>query len=64
MAGAICSGCSAEILWVKTEKGRPMPCDPKLLTVVTEDGRTVKGYTPHWATCPKRQAFRPGGELR
>jgi len=39
-----CRGCQAPIVWRRTEAGRWMPCNP--------DG------TPHWATCPKAEAFR------
>jgi len=39
-----CNGCAAQIYWVKTEKGKFMPCD--------EDG------TPHWATCPNAKKFK------
>lgn len=41
---AICKGCRQVIYWVKTEAGKNMPVDA--------DG------TPHWATCPQRQAFK------
>lgn len=41
---AKCSGCARAIYWVKTAAGKNMPVDP--------DG------TPHWATCPKREAFK------
>lgn len=27
-----CSSCGAEIVWVKTEAGRSMPCDPTVLS--------------------------------
>lgn len=49
-----CRGCNAEITWVRTEAGKPMPCDPVAMwlvpdekydgTVVTLGGRTVRGY--------------------
>lgn len=31
MAAGICRGCGAEIVWVKTEKGKSMPCNPQLV---------------------------------
>lgn len=32
---SVCRGCGAEIVWVKTEAGKSMPCDP--------------GAVPFWA---------------
>jgi len=57
---AKCRGCGAEIIWLQTEKGKPMPCDPGKVTVVTEKGQVVSGYIPHWATCPKAKEFKGG----
>jgi hypothetical protein len=47
-----CSSCSATVVWVRTPKGKKMPCDPELFavriaedgpeTVVTVDGKTVR----------------------
>jgi len=53
-----CQKCRAELKWIKTIKGKSMPADPKLITIVTEDGEIVKGYTPHWATCNDPDHFR------
>ncbi len=39
-----CRGCGAAIVWIETEAGKPMPCDPS--------GK------PHWATCPSAEKFR------
>lgn len=54
----VCRGCGVYIEWVKTTKGKWMPVDPALVTVVTKDGDTVRGYIPHWSTCPKAAAFK------
>jgi len=35
-----------------------------LATVLTKGSRELRGYVPHWATCPKSTSFKPGGELR
>ena len=40
---ASCSGCGADIYWVKTKKGKNMPVDPS--------------GEPHWATCPDAKRF-------
>lgn len=39
-----CSGCDADIVWIKTAAGKSMPVDG--------DG------TPHWATCPNAKDFK------
>lgn len=48
-----CRSCGAEIIWVKMQSGKKMPCDPPLLpfwwspkgehTLITQDGETVTG---------------------
>lgn len=55
---ATCKGCGAAIAWITTLKGKAMPCDPGAVNVVTEDGQLVRGYIPHWATCPKAGQFK------
>lgn len=47
---AKCKSCGADIIWIQTLGGKPMPCDAKPipfveggnLTLVTKDGRVVK----------------------
>lgn len=53
-----CRGCGVPIIFIETNEGHPMPCDPKRVVVVTSEGRTVSGYAPHWATCPAGKKFR------
>lgn len=75
-----CAKCNAEIKWIKMQSGKNMPVDPPLRTVVkdegdetlvTPDGRTIKGrfaswddggnasgYISHFATCPYGNHFR------
>jgi len=55
---SVCNGCGAEIVWIKSPRGRPIPCDPAELTVVTEAGHVVTGRISHFATCPKAATFR------
>lgn len=47
-----CRGCQKPILWVKTTKGKNMPCDPEIIwfepaggpeTFVVPDGIIVRG---------------------
>ena len=53
---AICKGCGAEIIWIKTKSGKAMPCDPQKIpyktlvpdrtigqTLVLPDGRIAVG---------------------
>ncbi len=30
-----CKYCKSEIIWVKTRKGKAMPCDPQLVPFIT-----------------------------
>ncbi|MFA5252767.1 MAG: hypothetical protein WC454_09320 [Phycisphaerae bacterium] len=57
-----CKGCGQEIIWLKTDNGKMMPADPKLLKMLvlnSDQTVTVKtAYTPHWATCPKAAQFK------
>ena len=53
-----CKGCQADIVWIKTTNGKNMPCDPKKVVIVTENGETVSGYISHWATCPQYKKFK------
>ena len=55
---ATCKGCGAEIIWIKTPAGKLMPCDAQKITIITEQGQTVSGYIPHWATCSKSKTFK------
>lgn len=55
-----CKACQAEIKFIRTEKGRQMPVDIKPITVITELGKTIRAYVPHWANCPKAETFRKG----
>ena len=53
-----CKGCGAEIVWIKTKVGKAMPCDTHKVIIVTDEGETVAGYPPHWATCPAANKFK------
>ena len=56
--GSVCKGCGVYIEWIKTIADMDMPVDPAEVTVITEKGITVKGFIPHWATCPKAYKFK------
>lgn len=53
-----CKGCGADIIWIKTKNNKIMPCNSVKTTVVTEQGETIIGHIPHWATCPKSTEFK------
>lgn len=67
-----CDGCGAEIYWITTTAGKPMPVDTQKRTIlapeswtqglkgVTSDSKwiTVSGYQSHFASCPKANQFR------
>lgn len=55
---AACRSCGAEIVWVKLATGKNAPCDPAVLTIHTEDGRTVRGRRSHFASCPNADQHR------
>ena len=57
-----CGSCGAAIKWIKTSKGRPMPVDPKPITVVTNEGHTVTGRQSHFASCPNADKHRKKGD--
>lgn len=74
MSGATCRSCGCAIRFVKTPRGKWLPCDVERVsgsdidgdTIVTDDGGIVKGkeaenavgYVPHWATCVSPELFR------
>jgi len=56
--GNVCKKCGVYIEWIKTENGKDMPVDPAEVTIITQDGKTVRGFIPHWVTCPNADDFR------
>jgi hypothetical protein len=59
-----CSACRADIVWIRTVKGRKSPCNARRLSVTTPEGKTVTGYESHYSTCPKAGEFRRGAYRR
>lgn len=60
-----CSSCGADIVWHRTSSGRPMPCNPAILSLTTPNGDVEVGRVSHFATCPNagkhRRRTRRGG---
>jgi len=53
------------IIWIKTAADKPMPLDPKPVSVYIESESLAglkswalyTGHVPHWATCPAAEKF-------
>lgn len=62
MRESLCKGCGAEILWLKTVRGKNMPVDPigeaRIIRNQHDEAVMVQTYMPHWATCPKADEFK------
>lgn len=59
---AYCKHCGEPIYWVKTIGGGDMPLSIKPMTIVTPDGKVVKGFTPHFIVCPHKNEERAEGK--
>lgn len=54
-----CRSCAAPIVWVTmSTTGAMNPLDPRMLNVVTDDGRVVRGRESHFGSCPHRDKHR------
>lgn len=42
---AKCRGCGASIVWIKTAKGKMMPCNPQMVGFITKTGASGKIVT-------------------
>lgn len=43
---ATCSGCGAQIIWIQTQRGKKMPCDPKPVPYWAKEKAPGKVVTP------------------
>ena len=50
--------CRRPIKWIFTKARKWVPVDPKEVTIVTAEGEYLKGWIPHYATCPDAAEFR------
>jgi hypothetical protein len=65
---AKCNSCGADIIWVKTAKGKSMPLDPSSPdgTFVIEDGVAISApndgrrplHKSHFSSCPNAAQHR------
>jgi len=53
-----CFGCGEPIGFVKSIKGKMVPVNPELITLITENGYFNKGYVPHYMTCSNNEDFK------
>jgi len=53
-----CRSCNAPLVWIKSRAGKAIPCDPAVLSVVTDEGDVVRGRVSHFATCPQAAQHR------
>jgi hypothetical protein len=53
-----CRNCKQVIEWQRTASGKRMPVNPRLLTIIDAEGRTVVGRESHFANCPGAAEFR------
>lgn len=52
-----CSSCGMRIIWGK-QSDRAHPLDPKILNVLTGQGKLVRGRESHFVSCPNAKAHR------
>lgn len=52
MRGRKCRRCDAEIMFIETDDGKPMPVEVHEVTIITAAGVIHRGYVCHWAACP------------
>lgn len=55
---ATCKSCGAEIIWLKTDRGKNIPVDAE---TVADPGATIfdpEQMTTHFETCPDADKFR------
>jgi hypothetical protein len=50
-----CQLCAAPVHYIRSAKGRLRACNYRPVTVMLENGQTVKGYLPHAPTCTWKQ---------
>jgi len=51
-----CKSCHAEIVWLKSKKGKNIPVDAE--TYHGEEGFDFEKHRAHFATCPNAEDFR------
>ena len=52
-----CQSCGMRIIWGK-QSGKTHPLDPKVLNVLTAEGKLVRGRESHFVSCPNANNHR------
>ena len=52
-----CQSCGMRIIWGK-QSGKAHPLDPKILNVLTAEGKLVRGRESHFVSCPNAKVHR------
>ena len=52
-----CTSCGMRIIWGK-QSGTPHPLDPKILNILTAQGKFVRGRESHFVSCPNANNHR------
>ena len=52
-----CNSCGMRIIWGK-QSDKAHPLDPKILNVLTAEGKLVRGRESHFVSCPNAKAHR------
>lgn len=59
-----CRGCDANIIFIKSPKGKWLPIDARPATVYqlseNEPPEQLSAHIPHHITCPKADQYRKG----
>ena len=53
-----CRACGKETQFIKSAKGKPIPCEVEKTKVVTAAGNVMIGFEPHWGNCTDPDKFR------
>ena len=52
-----CNSCGMRIIWGK-QRNKVHPLDPKILNVLTAEGKLVRGRESHFVSCPNAHNHR------
>lgn len=58
MKGIPCLECGAEIVFLRTPKGKRMPVNAETVKDELEIYSQASGHVNHWSTCTKPDQFR------
>lgn len=53
-----CRSCGMRIVWGKSEEGKAIPLDPRILHIISAQGQRVSGRESHFVSCPNAEGHR------